>query len=874
MMSRGLRCAASVAIAITLRASAMERAADAPAPNAPAMECCVAADDSLLPSPRGANYAVVVSRATYDDKDWRPVVDALVGKYDAKAIVYGSDVNESLEPLRKQMPMYACFVARPEEAGRKFVVAVHRLTRKLDDQPYTDTLWGILTGYEAKDALRIARQTAPLEIRVGGAGTPIPMEPFESGKWFDEGRAGHYVEKAAGGKPEDQKGPQDSVAGIVDFVNEGKPQIFITSGHATEHDWRPGYSYKNGQLRSKDGVVTGITMDGKHLAIHSDNPKVYLGSGNCLIGHVADRQSMALAWMASGGVDQFVGYTVVTWYGAMGWGTQAYLFDLPGRYDLAEAFFFNNQTLVHTLETKYPKTARTEFTDFGENDVDKCVAKLDYKDFSKQAQEHVGLLWDRDTVAFYGDPAWQARLAPRTLPLTMKLRDDGKGTWHFVLTATADAKPAKPVAMLLPKHLKNIEVTAGKELEPLITHNFLMLTRSFVMKAGETREVTFKAEVAPRVETAKITFTPGAGPATAPTASAVDQLPEVYREVIARQLRRAGDHAAALNAAIAETPTDQRPALAFLLANMPEIDVKSLPKELLLENVAYACKARTEAAWAASIPDDVFLNAVLPYASVNEQRESWRKDFYDRFHPWVADCKTPGEAALVLNKRLFKELNVRYHPTERPKPDQSPSESIACGYASCTGLSILLIDACRAVGVPARFVGTPEWTTGKGDANGNHAGNHSWVEVWDGSQWRVLGASEVSALDKTWFMANASKADPTREVHRIYATSFKRTATRFPLVWDETIDWVSAEDVTQSYLSRTSVRVKGEAGTRMRITSGDRLIADVAADENGREVALSAGQSYTATLARGTEQRERTFVVPRENKADVVLSWE
>src|SRR5262249_39126161 len=70
------------------------------------MECCALADDTLLPSPRGVNYAVVVSRATYDDKDWRPVVDALVGKYDAKTIVYGSDVNESLEVLRRQMPMY------------------------------------------------------------------------------------------------------------------------------------------------------------------------------------------------------------------------------------------------------------------------------------------------------------------------------------------------------------------------------------------------------------------------------------------------------------------------------------------------------------------------------------------------------------------------------------------------------------------------------------------------------------------------------------------------------------------------------------------------------------------------------------------------
>ena len=36
------------------------------------------------------------------------------------------------------MPRYACFVARPDEAGRQFVVAVHRMTRALDGDPYTD----------------------------------------------------------------------------------------------------------------------------------------------------------------------------------------------------------------------------------------------------------------------------------------------------------------------------------------------------------------------------------------------------------------------------------------------------------------------------------------------------------------------------------------------------------------------------------------------------------------------------------------------------------------------------------------------------------------------------------------------------------------
>ena len=48
------------------------------------------------------------------------------------------------------------------------------------------------------------------------------------------------------------------------------------------------------------------------------------------------------------------------------------------------------------------------------------------------------------------------------------------------------------------------------------------------------------------------------------------------------------------------------------------------------------------------------------------------------------------------------------------------------GYASCTGVSILFVDALRTIGIPARVVGTPAW-------HGDHAqGNHNWVEVFVG----------------------------------------------------------------------------------------------------------------------------------------------
>jgi hypothetical protein len=341
--------------------------------------------------------------------------------------------------------------------------------------------------------------------------------------------------------------------------------------------------------------------------------------------------------------------------------------------------------------------------------------------------------------------------------------------------------------------------------------------------------------------------------------------------VSATLLVAAGLAPAALQPSDADTaPPEHRTAVKFLIENMPERDLQSLTREFVLENVALAYAARKASTWAAAIPEEVFFNDVLPYASVNEARDNWRKDFAAKFGPLVKDCKSAGDAALVLNAKIFKQVNVGYHPTRRPKPDQSPYESIAAGCASCSGLSILLIDACRAVGVPARFVGTPEWTTGKGDANGNHAGNHSWVEIWDG-QWHVLGAIEVSPLSQTWFLGNASKADPTRPQHSIYASSFRKTGLSFPLVWDDEIKYVPAEDVTQSYLKRIPVKLETllsasgpSASARLVLRLKGRLIADT--QWNGSTtVILSAGQEYEATLSRpGYDGGAFAFVAPQE----------
>ncbi|HUO10031.1 MAG TPA: transglutaminase-like domain-containing protein [Phycisphaerae bacterium] len=256
--------------------------------------------------------------------------------------------------------------------------------------------------------------------------------------------------------------------------------------------------------------------------------------------------------------------------------------------------------------------------------------------------------------------------------------------------------------------------------------------------------------------------------------------------------------------ALRDAPPEQRDALAFLIAGMPACDLRTLSKDFILENLRLAFAARAAAPWSHDIPEEIFRDAILPYANVNEKREPWRRSLAQQAAPLIAGCRTPSEAALALNAKLFPLVNVQYHPTKRPKPDQCPSESIAAGYASCTGLSILLVDACRSVGIPARVVGTPGWVLPRGDANGNHAGNHTWVEIWDG-RWHVLGASEISPLDHTWFLDNAKLAvTSTDPMHHIYAATWRPSGTFFPLAWDDGDHSVNAADITPDYANPPS----------------------------------------------------------------------
>lgn len=228
------------------------------------------------------------------------------------------------------------------------------MTRQLNDDPYTDCFWGILTGYNAANALHIARQTRPLTVRKVLSATALPMDMIESGICFSELQKNREMKKEAGGAAKELQGPADTTSALVAALNDDQPDLMVTSGHATEHNWMIGYRYRNGFFECADGQLFGLDTAQKKFPITSPNPKIYLPVGNCLMGHMVGPDCMATAWMNSAGVCQMIGYTVTTWYGYMGWGVMDYFLDQPGRYTFNEAFLANEQALTWRLTTFFP----------------------------------------------------------------------------------------------------------------------------------------------------------------------------------------------------------------------------------------------------------------------------------------------------------------------------------------------------------------------------------------------------------------------------------------------------------------------------------------------------------------------------------------
>ena len=422
----------------------------------------------------GDGYVVAADRATLADGGWKQVVDALAQKH--QAAVVGFDGQDGLgglvAELRRSRPKYVCFVLRPESAGRNFVRAAHAAMRRLDDDPYGDAIWGIVTGCDAKDALGIVNAPPERKIRsvATSMGSPQFLDAWESGVASDERTADNLWVRRPGGANAKVATGGNIAQALAEAFNSVPLDYFVTSGHASERDWQIVYNQNRGRLVHTGDAGLRFLEPGGRAGHDLTNAslRVYIGAGNCLIGHVDSPVCMATAWMRTAGVEQFAGYTVPSWYGFMGWGAKG-LFE-EGRYSLPEARFLTNERLLWARRHRLP------------------------------ASESRGLDYDRDVFAFYGDPAQRIMFPRDSTPYTVEV-EGGRVEVRFTrdcdlacdLVSAADARGLNPVMALLtaPPPGNALFDADGKPVaDAVVTERFLLVPAPGHHAAGETLAFT------------------------------------------------------------------------------------------------------------------------------------------------------------------------------------------------------------------------------------------------------------------------------------------------------------------------------------------------------------------------------------------------
>jgi len=225
--------------------------------------------------------------------------------------------------------------------------------------------------------------------------------------------------------------------------------------------------------------------------------------------------------------------------------------------------------------------------------------------------------------------------------------------------------------------------------------------------------------------------------------------------------------------------------------------------------IAYALRAKQEFNYTDTLPKEIWQEYVLNYANTNEARSNWRPLLWKKLRHLVTPEMYNNISAVVrtTNAEMWKLLA----PTDSEcivfKSGSTPlifdpMSIMTFGYASCTGTSILLVNALRTLGVPARMAGTAAWNQNISQ------GNHNWVEVYKDGGWYFLepapGLSDVDDLERPpharWFCNTKSFGPISHNTTLVYAARLTRgRGVSYPMAWELGNTDVPGEDVSRYY---------------------------------------------------------------------------
>lgn len=193
-------------------------------------------------------------------------------------------------------------------------------------------------------------------------------------------------------------------------------------------------------------------------------------------------------------------------------------------------------------------------------------------------------------------------------------------------------------------------------------------------------------------------------------------------------------------------------------------DLKTIPAEMLIQNIDYAFKA-WEFPWAKQYSFDQFCKYILPYRCYDEVPEAWRANYFKALSPLLDSLRTetdPLVVARAINNWVSIDFwfcdNLKTFKRGALKANDLLKGRIA---AHCTDQVVLGNSLMRAAGIATSKIWIPTWgTTSAGhEVTAILSKSNKWhyVEVGDGA---ISDASSQLRAPKL-FLATPGVATPT-----------------------------------------------------------------------------------------------------------------
>ncbi len=434
--------------------------------------------------PQEYRYAIVVSNATNADSGWAEVVGALASRHTGQVFTYASNISETQAPVATYEPDYVAFVCRVPEASPTFVKNhAWPYMRGLDADPFCDAIWGIVTGCEAADALRIVSGPTQMRIMTHLSGTSSSnVSYFPKGIATSEATYGQYWIKHPDsvGTITCTDGPTDRTNWLVDMINGDSlifgdtVDFFVTSGHGGHNVWQMHYpgSGNEGHFRSGGtGHLYGDPHSGANVDIISPHPKIYFALGNCNIGQVNGDGSFMPAWIRNGGAYLATAYVIPEGGGSYQHGATKAYFCRQDHCSWTEAFFLGNCVFKFDVDNHTPGVSSPpDFSGsgmYGDPAIDARIPDGQIQSplmYTKELIVSPG--FDHDTITFRitmnidGTPGYTSKWGYRSPIIRLPFRVD---SIEIIETNADTAVIADNFALLYIWHQGQADLTAGTE---------------------------------------------------------------------------------------------------------------------------------------------------------------------------------------------------------------------------------------------------------------------------------------------------------------------------------------------------------------------------------------------------------------------------